>query len=236
MATALHACGFAVRAPLLTGHTDLDALERSTWHDWYDSALEALELLRDGGRRRVVVLGFSMGSLLALRLCALRTDALAGAIAISVPLRLPTWKRGAIVTLARLRTHRLLKDMVGILPKSRGPDVRIQREADDSPSLHGFPYPTLAELVALQDEVAELLPHVRAPLLLLHGRFDHTASPDDSQCVAQRVGSPRVELEILPHSFHVVGLDLDRGRVCEQVVRFASSILGPPASRGSSPA
>jgi carboxylesterase len=226
MAHALHAAGFAVRAPLLAGHTDLGALERSTWRDWYASAREAYEALRERDRP-VLVLGFSMGSLLALRLAALHRDEISGVIAISVLLRLPGWKRGAIHALARLRGSRLLRDVVGVLPKSGGPDIRVQREVDGSPSLRGFPYPTLCELVALQDEVLELLPHVRAPTLLLHGRYDHTAPLEQSELCAQRLGASQVSRQVLPRSFHVVGLDLDRELACREVVDFATRILRP---------
>jgi carboxylesterase len=230
MAHALAARGFAVRAPLLDGHTDVEALERVTWRDWYASAARSFDQLHADGARRVMVLGFSMGSLLALRLAALRPDAVAGVIAISVPLSLESWKRKVISTLARLRTSPLVGSLVGVLPKSGGPDVRIQRELHNSPSLRAFPYPALAELMALQDEVAELLPHVRAPLLLVHGRLDHTTGPEQSARVAQRVGSSRVELEILPRSFHIVGLDLDRDRACDRITRFAVSVLGDPTT------
>lgn len=221
--------GFAVRAPLLAGHTSLEALERSTWRDWYASAEAALSALRDGGRRRVVVLGFSMGSLLALRLAALRSGEIEGAIAISVPLELEPWQRQAVHVLARLSGHTWLRRTIGVFPKRDGVDVRVRREAEGSPSLTGFPYPALAELVGLQREVAELLPHVRVPLLLLHGRFDHTAKPEHSERVAQRVGSARVERKILPGSFHLVGVDVDRERVRTEVAEFVISVLGAPS-------
>jgi carboxylesterase len=224
LADALHEAGYAVRAPLLAGHTDLDALERSTWRDWYASASEAFEHLHDQGRRKVVVLGFSMGSLLTLRLAALRASDLHGVIAISVPLRFPWWQRRAIVAMAKLRRSRFLGGTVGILPKDGGPDIRVMREVDDSPSLEGFPYPALAELLALQDEVADLLPHVRAPALLLHGRYDHTAPVELSAEVSQALGSARVEREVLPRSFHGIGLDLDRDRACASIVRFVDSL------------
>lgn len=230
MALALHERGFAVRAPLLAGHTDLRALEQTTWRDWYASAEEAFDALHEGGRRRVMVLGFSMGSLLALRLAALRPADVQGVVAISVPLALAEWKRRAIATLARLRTNRIMGALVGMMSKE-GPDVRIQREFRNSPSLRGLPYPTLAELVALQDEVAELLPHVRAPVLIMHGRLDHTTPPEQSARVAQRVGSSRVELQILPRSFHIVGLDLDRDDACAKITRFVTSVLGDPVSK-----
>lgn len=228
-AEALYARGFAVRAPQLAGHSDLHTLEATTWRDWYDSAQTAFDALLAAGRRRVMVLGFSAGSLLALRLAALRTPDVAGLAALSVPLALPGWQRRGVHAMARLRTTPGLGRLVGMLPK-RGPDVRIERVFRHSPSLRGFPYPTLAELVALQDEVALLLPHVRAPLLLLHGRHDHTAPVTYADRVAQRVASAQVEQVVLPRSFHIIAHDLDRERACAEVVRFAIRVLGSPDS------
>ncbi len=238
IADAVDEAGYAIRAPLLAGHADLDALERSTWRDWYDSAHAAFESLHDGGRRRVVVVGFSMGSLLALRLAALRASQVEGVVAISVPLRFAWWQRRAILAMAKLRGNRLLRSTVGVLPKDGGPDIRVMREVDGSPSLEGFPYPALAELLALQDEASDLLPHVRAPTLLLHGRYDHTAPVELSAEVSQALGSSRVEREVLPRSFHGVGLDLDRAQACATIVRFLHSLdllVQPPPPHETTP-
>ncbi len=224
LADALHEAGYAVRAPLLAGHTDLAALEESTWRDWYASASEAFETLRDQGQREVVVLGFSMGSLLTLRLAALRPADVRGVVAISVPLRFAWWQRRAIVAMAKLRRSRLLASAVGILPKDGGPDIRVMSEVDGSPSLEGFPYPALAELLSLQEEVADLLPHVRSPTLLLHGRYDNTIPVELSAEVSQAIGASRVERQVLPRSFHGVGLDLDREDACRAVVEFVDSL------------
>ncbi len=233
-ADALAQRGFAVRGPLLAGHADLGALEHTSWRDWYASAEAAFDQLHAHGERSTLVLGFSAGSLLALRLAALRTPDVAGLAALSVPLTLPAWQRAAIGALARLRTTPGLGRLVGFWRKE-GPDVRIERQFRDSPSLRGFPYPTLAEFVALQDEVAELLPHVRAPLLLMHGRHDHTAPVVLADRVAQRVASNRVRKVVLPRSFHILAHDLDRERACAEVVQFAVAVLGDPDPAPPSP-
>ena len=224
-AEALHARGFAVRAPLLAGHSDLFALESTSWRDWYASAEAAFDELHAGGRRRVLLLGFSLGSLLSLRLAALRPGDLAGLVAMSVPLSFRGWQRTAIGALARLRATRGVGRLVGVLPKD-GPDVRIERAFRQSPSLRGFPFPALAEMIALQDEVTDLLPHVRTPLLLLHGRHDHIAPLEHSSRVAQRVGSHVVHKVVLPRSFHILAHDLDRDQARAEIVRFAVSVLG----------
>jgi carboxylesterase len=233
-ANALARRGFAVRAPRLAGHDDVGALEAVTWREWYAGAEAAFDELRDGGRRRTVVLGFSLGALLGLRLAALRPRELSGLVSVSVPLSMPPWQRGAITALARLRRHPWVGGLVGALPKAV-PDVRIEREVRGSPSLRAFPFPALAQLVALQEDVGDLLPLVRAPLLLLHGAYDHVAAPENSARVAQRVGSSTVRRILLPSSFHIVALDLDRARACAEVVEFVTTALGDPLSAPTPP-
>jgi len=235
-AEALSARGFAVRAPLLAGHSDLASLETTSWRDWYASAETAFDELYAAGRRRVLLLGFSLGSLLSLRLAALRPSDIAGLVALSVPLSLPGWQRTAIGALARLRTTPGLGRLVGMLPKD-GPDVRVERAFRQSPSLRGFPFPALAEMIALQDEVTDLLPHVHMPLLLLHGLHDHIAPVVHCDRVAQRVGSSSVHKVVLPRSFHILAHDLDRDQAQAEIVRFAMSVLGPtdPTPSSSTP-
>jgi carboxylesterase len=127
-----------------------------------------------------------------------------------------------------------LARLVGIRRKL-GPDVRIEREFAGSPSLRGMPWPALDQLVALQREVQGLLAHVRAPMLVLHGLLDHTAPVRDSARIVQGVGSIRVERLVLPHSFHQLGLDVDREAAVTAVVEFAESEIRRPSLPEESP-
>ena len=70
----LHAEGYAVRGVRLPGHATLGpTLYEAGWRDWYAEALHGLEDLARLSPT-VVVIGLSMGSLLALRLAAERSD------------------------------------------------------------------------------------------------------------------------------------------------------------------
>lgn len=235
VANALADAGYAVRAPLLAGHADAETLEDTTWRDWYDGVAAALSALVDGGRRRVVVAGFSMGSLLSLRLAALRPRDLHGLVVASVPLRLPRWQERAVEAMSTLRRTPWLGRLVGMYPKD-GPDIRDAHARQTSPSLRRFPYPTLQQLVQLQHEIDGLLELVRAPLLLLHGRHDHTAPVELSAMVAQRVGSPQVRRIVLENSFHVVALDVDAEQVCREIHAFVRATLGPASPPPKDPA
>lgn len=223
IADALHAAGFAVRAPLHAGHRDPEDLAGHGWRDWYDSAESAL--LEFAGAGRVLVVGFSMGALLALRLAALHRERVAGVASISVMLALPGWQVWLAGVLARMRRDPWYRRFVGHLPK-RGIDVRIFARGAQSPSLRVFPFRAIAELGGLQADLRGRLGHIHAPLLLLHGRYDHTAPPEHSERVAQAVASASVRRVLLPRSFHIVGQDLDRAQVCAEVVGFARGVLG----------
>ena len=69
LARYLHQQGLTVHAPLLKGHgTTPEEMSRTTWVDWWASALKGYRLLKEKGCRQLVVIGFSMGGLLALKL------------------------------------------------------------------------------------------------------------------------------------------------------------------------
>lgn len=226
IAEALHAAGFAAHAPLLAGHGDAESLAATGWRGWYGSAAAALrELAGDGP---VLVVGFSMGALLALRLAAVERARVAGVASISVMLELPAWQAALARGLAALREHPRVGRFVGHFPKF-AVDVRIFARSRKSPSLRVFPYAAIAGLADLQRDVRGRLGHIVAPLLLLHGRWDHTAPVVFSERVAQAVASSSVRRVVLPRSFHIVGVDLDQPQVCAEVVAFARAVLGDPA-------
>ena len=81
----LAAKGVHVEGVRLAGHgTAPEELSDLTWRDWVRSAEEGLERIKREGRR-IVLVGFSMGGLLALRLC-LANPEVAGVVTISSPI------------------------------------------------------------------------------------------------------------------------------------------------------
>lgn len=216
---ALAQVGYRVRAPLLAGHGSLVELEASTWRDWYASAEQSFaELRADAPGGRVAVLGFSMGSLLAIRLAALRRDQVAALTVIGFPLELEPWQRAAVKTMKRLRGIRLLHQVVGHLPKPWGVDISLEQARENHPALPAFPYASIAELAALQDDTRRRLPDVRVPLLILHGQHDHTAPVRHSETLTRLVGTETLERVVLPRSFHHVALDCEQERAQREVV------------------
>jgi len=96
--------------------------------------------------------------------------------------------------------------------------------------LAGLPLGALAELGRLSRQLEPLLPEVRAPVLVVAGGRDHTVDRGGVRRLVARLGGP-TELRLLPESFHLVAIDLEREACADAVVRFLAR-LGPGPSPG----
>ncbi len=70
------------------------------------------------------------------------------------------------------------------------------------------------------DTVRADLPAIRTPVLVVHGRHDHTVPMEDSLELTGCLGSEVIERLWLDSSFHIVTLDIERGTVIERATRF----------------
>ena len=222
LAEGLAEQGRRVTAPLLPGHTDLESLAATTWRDWYAGAERSLEGACDE-RRPALLLGFSMGSLLGLRLAALRPELVRALVVLAVPIQQPLWQRVGARALSRLRARLgpgRLAARIGHHPKRRS-DIRSELVAAERSAMTATPYASIVAIGELQAEVQGLLGRVRAPTLLLHGAYDHVAPVEGSARVSQALGSSHLRRVILPRSCHHLARDVDRERARAEVLGFA---------------
>lgn len=229
LAERLHQAGYHVAVPLLAGHhRSLRALADSSWQDWLSSAEKALHELQEriacttSESPRLAVIGFSMGGLLSLELSRRhpppgpssdlavegKAEPCVRALALlATPLWLPAWQERAIVRLARLGGIGRLA-----VPKLAGRDLRA-RDLPKAPlKPWGMPLRALASLVELMQAVRGHLDEVQQPTLLAHGQHDHTVPPGCLDGLASGLGTPaeRIERLVLPRSFHILPLDVER--------------------------
>jgi carboxylesterase len=122
-----------------------------------------------------------------------------------------------------------------VVPKGAGSDVRDAEMRARNPCMDGVPLGAVAELSALAAHVDRQLPGTAAPALVLAGGHDHTVTVSGARRLARRIGSGPAELIVLPESWHLVGIDVERERCAGLAVDFLAR-LPVPGSRRRAPA
>jgi carboxylesterase len=211
--------GYSVRAPLLPGHgTTIADLDRTTWEDWAEAVNRAVDAMRVRCPR-VAVIGQSLGGLLALHLASKRRD-----IAAVGSLAAPLWLEGLSGRVAAWTTTGPLTRLQSI-PKLGGPDVRDKRAKAENPCYRAIPTRALGQLLAFMRVVDEALPRVIQPVLVLHAEHDHTAPVACASRIAEATRAQR--LRILPRSYHLIAIDVERDIVAAEVTRFLAQYTRP---------
>ncbi|HEX2688563.1 MAG TPA: alpha/beta fold hydrolase [Kofleriaceae bacterium] len=212
---ALARTGATVRGLLLPGHgTSIDDLERIRWEDWAAAVEREVDAMSQRCRR-VVVVGQSLGGLLALHVAAHR-PALAAVATLAAPLWLSGLSGRAVRWLTDPRGR--LRRRIRTLPKLGGSDVRDRRARAENPGYRAIPTRALGELLRFMQIVDAELPQIAPPVLVLHARRDHTAPVACATRIAERAHARRVR--ILPRSFHLIAIDVERDLVATEVAEF----------------
>jgi carboxylesterase len=210
LAESLAAAGFAVELPLLPGHgTSVDDMLPTRWDDWSSTAEKVYRDLASR-KRRVVVVGLSMGGTLAIWLTT-RHPEIAGLVAINPFVEPPAesfreMMRGALDAGTEI--------IAGI-----GSDIAL--EGVEELAYPGTPIAPLLSMAEAADTVAADLGRIRCPVLLLSSRQDHVVPSSSGDVLVAGVAGP-TERVWLERSYHVATLDHDRGLVEARTVEFAA--------------
>jgi len=220
VAEALSERGIGCHAPLLPGHgTTPRELNRVRAEAWLAAAHRAFDDL-DPSKPRVVV-GASMGGLLALLLAVDRAADVAGIALLAPALKFFPTGRLALA-LSAAGAVRVVDELRKV---EQGGDLGDPEGRARNPCYTTLPVAGMGELSRLLRWTRRVLPDVKAPLCTVHGARDRTIEPAASGIVAREVSSVWVERYVLPRSRHVIGLDIERDRVCEIVCSFVDEVI-----------
>ncbi len=208
--------GYAVRAPLLAGHgTRPEQLQACTFGDWVESARAVVEDAR-GRHGRVVLCGFSMGSLVAIELASERPGACEGLVLLGNAVRLSSPLHEALGAVDRLGLS--LPD--AYLLKLWSADIADRAARARITAYDRHPLRGALEVRRGARRAHERLPHVTCPTLVLHGRRDHVCPVGNVERVRARIGAKQVFTRIFEDSAHLVAADHDRDAVAAEVLSF----------------
>ena len=242
---SFQSAGFEVHGVQLAGHcAGLDDLVATHWQDWAGSVHAAAQRLR-ARVDKLVVVGLSMGAVLALELAATRPDLVDGVVALSTSFWHDGWSMPIFTRLAFLlkpvrtlgigrRRMFLERPPYGIRNAGLRKFVLAQMHGGDSGAagLPGTPWYSIIEMHDLSKHVRRRLRDVRAPCLVVHATEDDVSSLANAELVATQVQGP-VERLFLENSYHMVTIDSDRRLLTERAVDFARRIAD--ASTATSP-
>lgn len=210
--------GLTVYGARLPGHgTDYHDMARQHWQDWYAAALDAYTLLK-AQCEQVVIVGHSMGGMLALLLAA--NVPVDGVVGLAVPI------------IFRSRLMAQAHWLKFIMPFSDQTDrsplpgvIREEQERRGEPVVGRVRHniwstAAVGELYRLAGVVYDHLPQITAPLLLVNSAADKTVSLENRDLIASRVKSTIIECQTLQKSDHILPQDIEREAVFDWVSDF----------------
>lgn len=209
-------------APVMAGHGGSPAgLRDIHFEDWIAQSERDFARL-DGARRRFVV-GCSMGALAACALAHAHPEEVDGLVLLSPALQLlPSGALGGF--LGRMSFASSI-----VIPKGVGSDIHDAAMRKANPTMSGVPLGAITELQRMQDHIAELLPDVETPALVIQGAQDHVVTLEGALRLAREIGSGPARVVLLPESYHLVGIDVERDRCADEAERFIAAITAAEA-------
>jgi carboxylesterase len=212
--------GHAVDCALLQGHgTQVERLQDLTFDDWVAPARRRVQTAIDE-HREVVLLGFSLGSLVAMQIASERPGEIAGLVVLGNALTLAFFARLPLGLWAR--TGWRMPDVY--LVKPRAGDLSDPRHEDELLTYDRHPMRAAVEVYRAGARVAARVRRIDCATLILHGRQDHVCPWRNAPWLAAHLGSRDVRMRLFKRSAHVLAWDRERHEVAEEVLAFLARV------------
>ncbi|MCF6251973.1 MAG: alpha/beta fold hydrolase [Methylococcaceae bacterium] len=176
--------GYTVLAVRLKGHgTSPYDLRTRTYEDWYRSVLRGVKILRVYCES-IVVIGFSTGGGLALKLAAENGDKVIAVVAVAVPLKFVD-KSFAFIPLLH-GTNRLVKWVSSI----EGVKPFVENNPEHKTiNYSNVPVKSLYELRRLMENIEEKVVDIKIPTLLVHADNDPVVDIESAHIILKKLGA-----------------------------------------------
>jgi carboxylesterase len=195
--------GVPYRIPWLRGHgTRWEDLKNVTWEDWLSDAEETLlDLLQEC--RRVVIVGLSMGGLVALDLAARYRRETAGVATVGAAMKFKDPLAGLTGVISR------------VVPSWPSPESYVDQDRKKMRNRNypRFPTDAFGSLFEYTGVVKNRLSFVSAPIRVLAARKDQIVAASAAETIYAKVSSKDKALVWFEHSGHEMMLDLEAEKV-----------------------
>lgn len=213
--------GLPVVAPLLRGHGEHspDALQGIGWNDWLLDAEKALRS-SSGPEGKLVVVGHSMGALLALHLASSHPALVDSVVLATSPFRL-----ASILSPGR-PMHFLAPFVSRLVPRWNLETLYADPDGSIKPSHYQWaPTSAIISFFDLVDETLPLLDAVTVPALIMQCRHDSIVLPESAEILMNGLATPAADKSVVwfETSGHQLFCDCERKTAVASVVDFVSA-------------
>ncbi len=214
LVSRLKALGLPYAVPVLRGHgTRYEDLCGVTAAQWYIDAEHALVELAEQVDK-VVVVGYSMGGLLALELAMRHPFQIAGVVTLAAALKY------------RDPLARFAGSFASAVKYWDSPESFANPEkAPVTKSYKKFPLETFASLYEYSQKITARLEEVHVPIRILQSKKDNVILPVSANIIMEKVSSPRREIIWYKESGHSLLLDVEAEKVVNDVTDFIGSLV-----------
>ena len=205
------------RMPILRGHgTTYRDLRGVGNREWYaDAERTLIDLWNEVDR--IVVVGLSMGGLLALELGMKHADKIAGVVTVAASLKLADPLAGLSPIISRF---------VRYWPS---PDPYNDKElAKKSTNYKKFATDSFSSLYAYSKLIADRLPELHVPIRIIQTKGDKIVDPESANIIYEKVSSQIREIIWFNKSGHEMMRDMEAQEVFEQIMQFVLKFRTSP--------
>lgn len=218
LAEYLHTLGINVYGVRLSGHgTVSEDLRDSTWEMWYDSFNRGFAAMQQVSKK-LFLLGFSTGGLLAIVAAQRKLNKIDGLIVINAALELQDIRVNYLVpTLNKLNNFLSIfhADLDYVETEAEFPEFNYKRNYIKS----------LDQLRLLMQECQGALPHIVVPTLVIQGKDDPVVKAESAKRIINEISSTDKELKEFDFSRHVIVLGEGKEKVFQAVYNFIQRLL-----------
>lgn len=195
--------------PVLRGHgTRFQDLRGVTSRDWYVDAERALISLWNYCDR-IVVVGLSMGGLVAMELAIKHPDKIAGLATVAGALKFAD-------PLSRFTG--VLAKFVKYWPSPNSfNDLSLKVNCKNYPK---FPTDAFASLYDYSHEIADRLAEIHVPIRILQSKKDQIVAPESANIIYEKVSSQHREIIWYDESGHEMMQDMEADQVFSDIMEF----------------
>ncbi|MBR1397761.1 MAG: alpha/beta fold hydrolase [Selenomonadaceae bacterium] len=211
----LNSVAFTVLGVRLAGHaTNEKDLSRTTKEDWINSVIDGYSIL-SGCCETISIVGHSMGGLLTLKAADILSKGVAKIVTLAAPifineelgLKFLPPREQCLNNMSVKNARRRLKNVPPAVN-------RVYRK---------MPFIAIHELINLIDDVKSSLNKIKTPILIMHGREDHTANVESAQYIYDHIGSESKQIIYINNSGHLLPLDENRDAVFKYITDYLTN-------------